>query len=298
MPGPEIDAVITMLRESPPFGGDDINTMRAGMREATAAMPLPEDVRFERIEAGRTAVPAEWAIAPNARDDRVVVYLHGGGYVMGGVDTHRGLVADLSRAASARVLSVDYRLAPENPHPAAVEDAASAFLHVVESGVAPGSIAIGGDSAGGGLTVAALLHLRTEGAALPGAAFCISPWSDLTLSGESMQSKAQEDPMVQAESLGMMAAAYLAGADAATQTASPALADLTGLPPLLVQVGTREVLLDDARMLAKAAESVGVDVTYEEWEDMIHVWHAFASLVPEGHAAIERIADHLEQHLQ
>ena len=125
MPGPEIDAVITMLRESPPFGGDDINTMRAGMREATAAMPLPEDVRFERIEAGRTAVPAEWAIAPNARDDRVVVYLHGGGYVMGGVDTHRGLVADLSRAASARVLSVDYRLAPENPHPAAVEDAAS-----------------------------------------------------------------------------------------------------------------------------------------------------------------------------
>ena len=174
MPGPEIDAVITMLRESPPFGGDDINTMRAGMREATAAMPLPEDVRFERIEAGRTEVPAEWAIAPNARDDRVVVYLHGGGYVMGGVETHRGLVADLSRAASARVLSVDYRLAPENPHPAAVEDATSAFLHVVDSGLAPSSIAIGGDSAGGGLTVATLLRLRTEDASLPGAAFCLS----------------------------------------------------------------------------------------------------------------------------
>ena len=295
MPGPEIQIVVDMLRANPPIAGGTVEEMRAGMEAMTGAAPLPEDVRFDPVDAG--GVPAEWTRAPGASDDRTVLYFHGGGYVLGSVATHRGLTAGISRAAGARVLSVDYRLAPENPYPAAVDDGVVAYRFLMSQGTAPESIAIAGDSAGGGLMMATLLALRAAGEPLPATGVGISPWVDLTLGGDSMDTKAEEDPMVNREALQPMADAYLAGGDARAETASPCFADLAGLPPLLIQVGTAETLLDDARRLADRAKTSGVDVTLEEWEGMVHVWHAFAALLPEGQQAIDRIGEFLADQL-
>ena len=296
MPGPEIKIVVDMLRANPPIAGSSIEEMRAGMEAMTGGAPLPEDVRFDPVDAG--GVPAEWTRAPDASDDRTVLYFHGGGYVMGSVATHRGLTAGVSRASGARVLSVDYRLAPENPYPAAVEDGVASYRFLLSQGSAPESIAIAGDSAGGGLTIATLLALRAAGEPLPAGGVGISPWVDLTQSGDSMDSKAEEDPLVTRVELQPMADAYLAGGDARAETASPCFADLAGLPPLLIQVGTSETLLDDSRRLADRAKTSGVDVTLEEWEQMIHVWHAFAALLPEGQQAIDRIGEFLGERLR
>lgn len=295
MPGPEIQVVIEMLRANPPLAGGDLLEMRAGMAATADAAPLPEGVRLEPVDAG--GVPAEWTAAPGVSEERAVLYLHGGGYVMGSVATHRGLVAGISQASGARVLSVDYRLAPENPYPAAVEDAVGAYRHLLAEGLAPARIAVAGDSAGGGLTLATLLALRDAGEPLPAAGVCISPWTDLGQSGESMRTRADEDPMVSRDLLQQMADAYLAGADVKAATASPCFADLAGLPPLLIQVGSAEVLLDDSRRVAERARAVDVPVDLEEWEGMIHVWHAFALLLPEARQAIERIGGYLRERL-
>jgi acetyl esterase/lipase len=283
-----------MLRANPLQG--DLATMRANMeRGSAAAPPLPGDVKREPANAG--GVPAEWIAAPGARDDRALVYFHGGGYAMGSLATHRPLCARLSRLASVRVLNVGYRLAPEHPHPAAVDDATAAVRWVYAQGFAPSRVALGGDSAGGGLTLAALLALRDAGAPLPAAAFCISPWTDLSASGDSIETKAAADPMVTEGPLREMAALYLAGKDPRTPLASPLFANLRGLPPLLVQVGSDELLLDDATRLASRARDAGVDVTLEIWEDMFHVWHAFGDMLPEAVRACERIAAWLRPHL-
>ena len=295
MPGPEIQTVVDMLRANPPLAGSDIAEMRAGMEAFTTAAPLPEGVDFDPVDAG--GVPAEWTRGASASDDRVVLYFHGGGYVMGSVATHRGLTAGISRAAGARVLSVDYRLAPEHPYPAAVEDGVAAYRFLREQGVAPGQLAVAGDSAGGGLTIATLLALREAGEPLPACGVCISPWVDLTQGGESMETKADEDPLVGREVLQQMADAYVADGDPRAPTASPCFADLAGLPPLLIQVGTAETLLDDARSLADRAKTSGVDVVLEEWDQMIHVWHAFALLLPEAKQAIDRIGQYLKEKL-
>jgi phosphinothricin tripeptide acetyl hydrolase len=216
---------------------------------------------------------------------------------MGSLDTHRGLCARLSRAARARVLSVDYRLGPEHPHPAAVDDAVAAVRFVRESGVAPRRTAVAGDSAGGGLTVAALIALRDAGDPAPAAGLCISPWTDLALTGDTLRTKAQHDPMVRAADLRLMAAAYLAGRDARTPLASPLHADLAGLPPLLIQVGSAEILLDDAVRLAERASRAGVETDLRVWQDMIHVWHAFAEILPEGQQAVDEMAAFFEKRL-
>lgn len=291
MPGPEIQLVIDMLRANPPLAGADLLDMRAGMEATAGAAPLPEGVHLERVDAG--GVPAEWTAVAGTSREHAVLYLHGGGYVMGSVVTHRGLVAGISQASGARVLSLDYRLAPEHPYPAAVDDAVGAYRYLLARGMAPGRIAIAGDSAGGGLTLATLLALREAGEALPAAGVCISPWADLSQSGATMQSRADEDPMVSRELLQRMADAYLGAGDPGAATASPCFADLAGLPPLLVQVGSAEVLLDDARRVAQQARAAGVSVELEEWEGMIHVWHAFALLLPEARQAIERIGSYL-----
>jgi acetyl esterase/lipase len=291
MASPELQSVLAMLADGGPVRGDTIEEQRASMEAALAAIPVPDDVRLESVVVG--GVPAEWTIVPASRPGRVVVYFHRGGYCLGSVRSHRLLVAGIAHAAKARVLSVDYRLAPEHPHPAAVDDAVAVYRALREQGVPASSIVFAGDSAGGGLTVAALLALRDAGDVLPAAGACLSPWFDLTLASESIRSRAALDPVCTEPMLRMMAEAYLAGCDARTPLASPLFADLKGLPPLLVQVGTAEILYDDAADTAARAGRAGVDVTFEPWEDMIHVWHAFAMLLPEGQQAIDRVGAYL-----
>lgn len=295
MPSEALKIVVDMLRNAPAIEGDDVLAMRRNMEAATAAAPRPEDVAFTPVDAG--GVPAEWTDAPGARDDVAIVYLHGGGYAMGSIDTHRGHCARLSRAARARVLSVDYRLGPEHPHPAAVEDALAAVRFARASGLTPGRTALAGDSAGGGLTLAALVALRDAGDPTPAAGLCISPWTDLAFTGPSIETKAAEDPMVRRADLELMADAYLAGQDPTTPLASPLYADLAGLPPLLVQVGGAEILLDDAVRVAERAREAGVEVDLRVWPDMVHVWHAFADLLPEGQQAVEEMAAFLEKRI-
>jgi len=273
------------------MAGDTIPEMRASMAAATESAPLPDDVRFDPVDIG--GLPAEWTEASGAAADRALLYLHGGGYGIGSIATHRQLAADLSRAARLRVLSLDYRLAPENRHPAAVDDAVTGYRYLLSQGLAPERIAVAGDSAGGGLTVATLLALRDAGEALPAAGVCISPWLDLTQSGNSYDEKADVDPLVSLELLNLFSEAYLDGQDAGQPTASPLFAKLEGLPPLLVHVGTAEVLLDDSRRFAERAKQAGVDIELEVFEDMIHVWHCFALLLPEGRSAIQKIAKYL-----
>jgi acetyl esterase/lipase len=242
-------------------------------------------------------VAAEWLEGPGARADRAILYLHGGGYVLGGVNSHRDLIARLSAAAGARALGIDYRLAPEHPFPAAVEDAVGAYRFLLDEGVTPQHIAIAGDSAGGGLTAATLLAIRDRGLPLPAAAALLSPWVDLEGTGESMNGGISDDPMVSKALVALMAPAYLNGASARDPLASPLHANLRGLPPLLIQVGRRELLLDDSTRLALAAQRAGVRVTLQVWPGMIHVWQIFASELEEGREAIARIGEFLREHI-
>lgn len=285
MASPALATVLDMLRTGGLLDGT-LEEMRARWDGQAAGMPPLDGVTDEPVDAG--GVRAVW-FRPAEAADGAVVYFHGGGYVMGSIATHRLLLAGLARATGLAVLAVDYRLAPEHRHPAAVEDAVRAYRWVLARGRDPRTVVLAGDSAGGGLTVAALVALRDAGDPLPAGGVCISPWTDLTLSSETMRSKAEVDPLVTRRILEMGAEAYLAGAPATTPTASPLFADLRGLPPLLVQVGSEEMLLDDARGLAERARASGVEATLEVWDAMFHVWHAFAMLLPEGQAAIERI---------
>ena len=215
---------------------------------------------------------------------------------MGSINTHREMVSHISRAAKARVLIIDYRLAPEHPFPAAVEDAKAAFQWLIKQGFDPAKIVVAGDSAGGGLTLATLSALRDGKNPLPAAAVCLSPWVDLEACGESMATKAEADPMVQREAILKIARAYLGGRGARTPLAAPLHADLQGLPPLLIQVGTAETLLDDALRIAEKARKAGVEVILEPWEDMIHVWQYYASRVPEAKKAVEDIGRFILEH--
>lgn len=266
-------------------------------REATAAFAdafeIPPEIRIETGMLER--VPVEWVTPDNAKPGRVVFHLHGGGYVLGNPAASRPLTTELARQSGARVVSVDYRLAPEHPFPAAVEDAVSAYRGLLATGQPAEDIAIGGESAGGGLAVATLLAARDEGLRQPAALFAISPWTDLRCL-ERMTVREPVDPMLTRRALGEMADAYLAGGSPATPLASPALADLAALPPMLIHVGSDEVLLDDARDLWRKAVACGVDAKIDEWDGMIHVWHMFHALLPEGRHAIARIAAFVENH--
>jgi epsilon-lactone hydrolase len=257
-------------------------------------LPPPDNVQTEAVDAG--GVRAEWVTAPPADPQRVMLYRHGGGYVVGSIATHRGLAGRLSQAARARVLLIDYRLAPEHPFPAALEDATAAYRWLLAGGFTPARLTIAGDSAGGGLTVATLVALRDAGQPLPAAGVCLSPWTDLEGLGDSATTKAGVDPIVQKDMLLRMASCYLGETPPRTPLAAPLYADLQGLPPLLVQVGTSEILLDDALRLAERATAAGVAVTLEPWEGMIHVWQLCAPMLPEGQEAIERIGAFVRQH--
>jgi len=252
------------------------------------------DIKCDPVEAGWVA--GEWIVAPNAASDRAILYLHGGGYVMGSVNTHRAMIGRISRAAQARVLAINYRLAPEHPFPAAVDDATAAYRWLLKEGYQPAKITIAGDSAGGGLTFAALVALRDAKTPLPAAAVPISPWNDLAATGASIKSRAGVDPMVGRQGLAPMAKQYAGSTDLKTPLLSPLYADLRGLPPILIHVGDAEILLDDSTRIAERAKAAGVDVTLEVWPEMIHVWHVFAKLLPEGQQAIDRIGEFVLAH--
>jgi monoterpene epsilon-lactone hydrolase len=286
MPPQGIAAVRAHLAKLPK--AETIAEQRAMYDRAERVFTLPADTPVEAVTAGGR--PAEWIVAAGARTDAAVLYLHGGGYVIGSPRSHRHLAAAVARAAGAACLLPDYRLAPEHPFPAAVDDAVGAYRWLVETrGVAPRRIIVAGDSAGGGLTVATLLALPEAGLPLPAGGVCLSPWTDMTLSGKSYETRAAADPMVTRAAIADMARDYLGGADPRTPLASPLLADLRGLPPLLVQDGSDEVLLDDATGLADRARAAGVDVTLEVWEPMIHVWHWFLPWLDEARAAVDKI---------
>jgi monoterpene epsilon-lactone hydrolase len=276
-------------------GKPTIEQMRAGMERV--AERVASDINCQPIDAG--GVKAEWIIPPNAAPDRVILYFHGGGYVMGSINTHRAMVARIARASQARALALDYRLAPEHPFPAAVEDATAGYRWLLAQGYQPNKIAIAGDSAGGGLVLATLIALRDSTIPLPACAIPISPWTDMEGTGASMKTNAGKDPMVAASGNGglfSMAKAYVGNADPKNPLASPLHANYQGLPPLLIQVGATETLLDDSTRVAEKARAAGVQVDLEVWDDMIHVWHVFAKLLPEGQQAIDRIGQYVLQH--
>ncbi len=290
----ELEAIVRVLRSGLPLAELSIEEQRAAFDMLTSQFQPAEDVRCEPVDAG--GVPGEWITTPEAAHERAIYYLHGGGYTLGSINTHREMISRLSRAAGARVLAIDYRLAPENPFPAAVEDSTAAYRWLFSTGVDPDRLVIAGDSAGGGLTVATLVALRDAGEPLPAAAVCLSPLVDMEGLGESMTTRAEADPMIQREPLLQHAKAYLGDVHPHTPLAAPLYADLRGLPPLLIQVGTAETLLDDATRLAERAKSAGVDVALEVWDDMIHVWQFFAGMLPEGQQAIDRIGEFIRKH--
>ena len=291
MPSKEHEELVEMMRTTNPLGSGEIETMRAFM-DAAPPYPQPPDVAWESVDAD--GVPCEWNVPDDCADGRTIVYYHGGGYGIGSVKGHRGLCSNLARAARARVLSVDYRLAPEHPFPAAVDDALTAYRWAVGQGADPAKTALAGDSAGGGLTVATLIELRDAGETLPAAGLCLSPWVDMTCSNSRIEEVAPRDPMLSPPVLKVFAEAYLAGADPKTATASPAFADLAGLPPLLIQAGTGEILIGEIEAFAKDAEAAGVDVQLEVWDDMLHVWQTFADMLPEGRQALADIGKYVE----
>jgi monoterpene epsilon-lactone hydrolase len=288
----ELQAVRELMRG---VGLDRMSIAERRAAMAAVASDPPAGTIVEPVDAN--GVPAEWVAASGVTGRRVLLYLHGGGYQIGSPATLRRMVTLLSAPLAARVLSVDYRLAPEHPFPAAVDDAVAAYRWLLAGGTDPATVALAGDSSGGGLALATLVALRDAGEPMPAAAFAISPWTDLALTGESLRTRAAAEVMLQPDGIPETAALYLAGADPRHPYASPLYADLRGLPPLLIHVGDAEVVLDDSTRFAARAREAGVDVTLEVWDEMPHVWHAFAGLLPEADQAIARAGDWLRARL-
>jgi epsilon-lactone hydrolase len=288
-----LDNLRAAIARGAPSADIPLAEMRKNFERLAGGMPIGEGTEQEAVTAGGR--PAEW-IRPAASADAIptgaaIVHFHGGGYVLGSPRTTRPITAGLARHTGIPVLVPDYRLAPEDPFPAAIDDAVAVYCWLVEQGFEPGRIVISGDSAGGGIAVALLIALRDRGVALPAGAIGISPFVDLTLSSPSIGANEGRDPQVTRPFLSSAVRRYLAAdVDPKTPLASPVFADLAGLPPLILQVGGDELLLDDSLRLAEAAEAAGVDVTVERWEGLMHVWHQMAPRLPEAEAALESLA--------
>lgn len=280
--------LVATLRGVQRVGNPTVTEMREGWEKFAGQFPPAKDLRFEPVDA--EGVPAEWSRAPGIDESHVVLFFHGGGYNMGSIASYRDFTGRISRACAARVLSVGYRLAPEFPFPAAVDDAVTAYRWLRRQGVPAQRIVLAGDSAGGGLVLSALVALRDAGDSLPAAAMCVSPSTDLAKEGESMRTKADVDPVVRYDTSMAHALRYVGeNGDLKHPLASPLYADLHGLPPLLILVGTNETLLDDSTRVTDKARAAGVAVELEIWDDMIHIWPFFAAILPEGQQAIERM---------
>jgi epsilon-lactone hydrolase len=287
-----LDAI---LRQSAFPAGSDVSEQRRLLRELTSAQPLP---------AGVTVTPAALGDVPTAEitvdgiePRHVILYFHGGVYVLGDAFQAAGLAAQVGRRTGARVISVDYRLGPEHPYPAAVDDALAAYQALLDGGTAPADIAFAGESAGGGLAIATLVNARDHGLPLPAAAFVMSPYADLTLAGATMDTKREADPLMSRDLLRPRVGDYTAGQDAALGLISPVFAGLSGLPPLIIQAGTHEVLLDDAIRLARQAATADVAVTLDITAGVPHVFQTFYPILDEAAAALDRAGQLLSAHL-
>ena len=287
-----LDAI---LRQSAFPVGSDVSEQRRLLREAISAQPLPDDVTVTAASLG--GVPTAEITVDGIEPRHVVLYFHGGVYVMSDAFLAAGLASQVGRRTHAKVISVDYRLAPEHPYPAAVDDALAAYEALLGDGIAPSDIAFAGESAGGGLAIATLVNAREHGLALPAAAFVMSPYVDLTLAGTTIEAKRDADPLLSRELLGPRVADYTAGQDPALGLISPIFADLSGLPHLIIQAGSHEVLLDDAVRLASQAAMADVEVTLDITAGVPHVFQAYGPLLDEAAAALDRAGQLLSAHL-
>lgn len=294
MANEDLNQLLGMLRAGGPDLGAPPLEARAAFEALLTNLPVADDLSFAPDMLG--SIPALVATAPNSAKDRALLYLHGGAFVVGSSNGYRGLAGELARSSEMTGFAIDYRLAPETPFPGAVDDAVAAYLSLLSRGFAPENVAIAGDSAGGGLALSLLVQLRDAGHPLPACALLISPWADLDCSGESISTKAAEDPSLTADALRKTAALYLNGAAANTPLASPINADLSGLPPLFIQVGSAEILLDDALRVARIAGHAGTSVRLDIWPEMVHVWHAFAFMLSAGRAAIADAGAFIKHH--
>ena len=287
-----LDAI---LRQSAFPADSDVHEQRRLLKELLSAQPLPPDVTVTAAELG--GVPTAEISVDGIEPRHVVLYFHGGVYVMGDAFLAAGLASQVGRRTQAKVISVDYRLAPEHPYPAAVDDALAAYEALLDNGVAPSDIAFAGESAGGGLAIATLVNARDRELPLPAAAFVMSPYADLTLAGTTMDTRGEVDPLLSRESLQARVPDYTAGQDAALGLISPLFADLSGLPPLIIQAGTHEVLLDDALRLAQRAAAADVEVALDITPGVPHVFQAYQPLLDEAGAALDRAGQLLSAHL-
>jgi epsilon-lactone hydrolase len=292
MASAELHKLVSMLRTAPIVSDQTIEQIRAGWEKFAASFVPAADLSFKPAVA--QGVPVEWVTAPDSDSSRVVLYFHGGGYTIGSIASYRSYTGRLARATQSRLLSVGYRLAPENPFPAALDDACHCYRWLLEQGIAPSRICVVGDSAGGGLALSMVIAIRDAGTPLPAAVVAIGPVTDLAKEGASMKERAHLDPIVTYESSLAHARRYVgAQGNLKHPLASPLYADLHGLPPVLILVGTHEALFDDSsRFAAKAAEA-GVQVQLDVWEEMIHVWPFFADILPEGRQAIEKMGAYI-----
>jgi len=290
----EIDAIRTLLTAKPrPVGWTE---RRQRLDEVGSVWPVADDVKLTPIAAD--GIPGEWSSVAGSDPSRVLLFFHGGGYCSGSIRSHRRMVSEAGRAAKVRTLAIAYRLAPEHPFPAALDDALAAWFFLRQSGIAAAHIAIGGDSAGGGLTAALINFLNATGEEGPGCGWVVSPWVDLTMSGSTLMGKDDVDPLIHKTYLEELAAAYVpAEIDRADPRVSPLFANLKEFPPTLIQVGSAETLLADATRFAAAAGTSDVAVTLEIWPHMIHAWHLWNAQLDAGRRALESAGRFIRAHL-
>ena len=268
---------------------------RAVLENDARNLPMPPHVEVTRTTVANIA--AEWLRPDGTTGDQAVLYLHGGAYTMGSCNTHRALASRIAIVGHAPVLLPEFRLAPEHPFPAALEDGEAIYHRLIAQGISPRRTVLAGDSSGGGLVVALSVLLRDRGVPLPAAIICLSPWADLELTGESLTTRARVDPMCSLAESRYHAGHYVGTHDARALLVSPIYADLHGLPPMLIQVGDREILLSDAMRLAERAREDGVEAALEVWDGMWHVFQLFAAYVPEGQRAIDEVGAFIRKHL-
>jgi len=288
----EIEAIRALLTSKPrPVGWAE---RRQRIDEIGSTWPVADDVHLEPVDLG--GLPGEWSIVPGSDVSRVLMFFHGGGYCSGSIVSHRRMVTEAGRAARMRTLAVDYRLAPEHPYPAAHEDAMTAWRFLRKQGILARNIAVGGDSAGGNLTTTLINHLRAAGEEQPACAWLASPWTDLTMSGASHETKDHVDPLIHKAYLEELANAYAPPPiNRRDPLISPLFADLRGFPPTLIQVGSAETLLDDAVRFARAAGLADVNVTLQVWPHMIHAWAMWNAKLTAGREALEQAGEFMRR---